>query len=133
MNASAPCVCYERLPEGSSYLKVGVDETNGRYGDVSVSTCEVCRRRWLFYFAEFEGFKGSQRWIRGVLHIHQKVPFPPHDAIPIFNGMPWFFYQLSGDPMRCGKNDAPADLTHCYPQPATIDFTEEQNNGIEAA
>ncbi len=129
MDTTPPCECYDRLPSGSTRQELGVDVTNGRYGDVSVSTCSLCGRRWLFYSAEFEGFRASQRWIYGILPGTQEVPFPPEEAVPIFNRMPWFIYHLSGDPERCGKGDAPADMG-VYPELVSIDYATEATNGI---
>lgn len=133
LNSHPPCTCYTRMPPGSTWEELGVDVTNGRYGDVSVATCSACGRRWLNYSAEFEGFRASGRLIRGILPSDQAVPFPPEEAIPNFNRMRWFYYQLCGDPLRCGKGDAPADLTGSYPEPAVIDNAAETSNGLPAS
>lgn len=96
-------------------MVVGVDETNGRYGDVSVLTCRGCRRRWLYYFAEYEAFTASGRWIRGILPDNHPLPLTPQNAVPILNTLPWYVYGGSAFP-SCprgsrARGNAPADLT----------------------
>jgi len=132
MNAKPTCECYDRLPAGSTYQEVGVDETEGRYGDVSVTTCSVCGRRWLSYFVEYEAFTASQRWIRGVLPASQMVP-PPKNAVPIFNTMPWYFYRFSQRKRQIGKGNAPAGLTFNGGVAVEIDFEAEKLNGIPSS
>ena len=126
----SPCECYERLPAGSSRQELGVDKTYGRYGDVLVTTCCTCGRRWLHYFAEYEAFTASQRWIRGILPSTQVVPFPPEEAVPIFNRMPWYSYHLSGHEGQCGRGNAPADLTCNGGEPVEIDYSAEEHHGL---
>lgn len=130
MNATPPCECYDRLPTGSSRQEMGVDITNGRYGDVSVMTCSTCGRRWLLYFSEYEAFSASQRWIRGVLLSTQEVPFAPEEAVPIFNRMPWYYYTFSQRKRQIGKGNAPADFTSYGGEPVEIDFSAEEVNEI---
>jgi len=41
---------------------VGIDETAGRFADVSVERCLRCGQRWLRYHYEVEAFSRSGRW-----------------------------------------------------------------------
>lgn len=43
---------------------IGIDEKNGRYGEVSIKTCKKCGSKWLHYFVEYESFSRSGRWFR---------------------------------------------------------------------
>lgn len=129
MNTPTLCQCYDQMPAGSSKQELGIDETNGRYGEVTVSTCIVCGRRWLFYFAEYEGFTASQRWIRGILPASQGVPFPPQQAVPILNKMKWYFYRFSQGETQCGRANAPADLASLGGEPVEINFSEDIHEG----
>lgn len=45
--------------------QIGIDDKNGRYGEVSIKTCKKCRSKWLHYFVEYESFSRSGRWFRG--------------------------------------------------------------------
>lgn len=88
------CECFDFGPKDADEQKIGVDETKGRYGDVYVWTCRSCGRKWLLYFAEYEAFTGSGRWIRGILPCTLPVPLTPENAWLLFRHMPWFI--LSG-------------------------------------
>jgi hypothetical protein len=41
---------------------VGIDETKGRYADVTLERCTRCRRLWLSYTVEYEAISNSGRW-----------------------------------------------------------------------
>jgi len=106
------CECLIQGPVRFHEEYVGVDPTNGRYGDVDVRTCGLCERRWLHYRAEYEGFTASGRWIVGILPDELPLPLTPENAVPILNSLPWYIYGggfFFGNVGReCGK--APADL-----------------------
>ena len=63
------CVCMTPPFHYSNFdsLWIGVDETNGRFGDVSIKTYKKCNRKWLHYYVSYEGFSESGRWYRGVI------------------------------------------------------------------
>lgn len=46
---------------------IGVDDKNGRYGEVSIKSCKKCGSKWLHYFVEYESFSRSGRWYRGAI------------------------------------------------------------------
>lgn len=115
MTTTDQCECLRCGPKDCDKMVVGVDETHGRYGDVSVLTCRGCRRRWLYYFAEYEAFTASGRWILGILPDSHPLPLTPQNAVPILNTLPWYIYGgsafHSSPPGRRARGNAPADLT----------------------
>lgn len=72
--------------------QVGVDQTNGRFGEVSVARCKHCGQRWLHYRVEYEGFEKSGRWFRGRVTAWQARRLTPETAILRLEKMKWFFY-----------------------------------------
>jgi hypothetical protein len=71
---------------------IGVDETNGRFGEVTIDVCKLCGTRWLHYFAEFPSFSESGRWYRGCLKSEMLASLTPETALEIMNDLPWHFY-----------------------------------------
>lgn len=115
MKTAAECECLRCGPKDYELVVIGVDETNGRYGEVSVRKCRRCRRRWLHYFAEYEGFAGSGRWIAGILPDESTIALTPENAVPLLNSLPWYVYggsAFSSSPAGSrARGQAPADLT----------------------
>jgi hypothetical protein len=66
---------------------VGVDETNGRYADVTLERCLSCGRVWLRYFVEYEGISRSGRWARGEINERQAKEVTPDTALDILEGL----------------------------------------------
>lgn len=66
------------------------DDTNGRFGEVSIETCKKCGTKWLRYFVEYEAFSRSQRCYRGIMteEISRKVT--PQNAASIIEGLEWW-------------------------------------------
>ena len=48
---------------------VGVDESEGRYAEVFIDTCNTCGQTFLPYAFAIEGLSGSGRWYRAPLPI----------------------------------------------------------------
>jgi len=71
---------------------LGVDETNGRYGEVTVETCKACGSIWLRYFVEYEFFKESGRWYRGRVTQELIESLKPEEALELLASLPWYFY-----------------------------------------
>ncbi|MCX7044792.1 MAG: hypothetical protein NTX50_04790 [Candidatus Sumerlaeota bacterium] len=73
---------------------LGVDETNGRFADVTVNRCKVCGRYWLKYLVEYEAFSESGRWFRGMIEEAEVTggSLTPETALQRIAGMEWFFY-----------------------------------------
>ena len=90
----ADCACLERGPPGGRFDEtfVGVDETNGRFGEVSIRTCRDCGRRWLHYHVEYEAFSRSGRWYSGLLPDAFEGNIRPGEAVPLMAALPWHVY-----------------------------------------
>lgn|ERR1044072_5047035 len=71
---------------------LGVDETNGRYGEVTVETCRACGSMWLRYFVEYESFSESGRWYRGRVTAEMVESLKPEQAPELLSNLPWYFY-----------------------------------------
>ena len=90
----AECRCtappFDFLDYDSELL--GVDETNGRFGEVSVETCKACGAKWLRYFVEYEAFSESGRWYRGLVTAESLRSLTPELAVALLESLPWYFY-----------------------------------------
>ena len=64
----------------SHFRSVGVDETEGRYAEVSVEECHECHLLWLRYAVEYEGFSKSGRWARGNIGRPDAATITPEQA-----------------------------------------------------
>ena len=71
---------------------LGVDMTNGRYGEVTVETCRACGSKWLRYFVEWEWLSESGRWYRGPVTPEMVESLKPEQAPELLSSMPWYFY-----------------------------------------
>ena len=71
---------------------VCIDESNGRYGEVSFKTCRSCGQKWLHYFVTYEGFAESGRWYRGLIDNEIAAPMTPQFAIQLLESLDWHFY-----------------------------------------
>ncbi|MEM1309320.1 MAG: hypothetical protein AAGF98_07445 [Cyanobacteria bacterium P01_H01_bin.153] len=74
----------------SQYL--GVDETNGRYGDVSIETCKACGSKWIHYLVEYEAFSSSGRWYRALASAETLEMAIPQNAVDLLSASPWHFF-----------------------------------------
>jgi hypothetical protein len=70
---------------------LGVDETDGRFGEVTIETCKVCGRRWLRYFVEYEAFSRSGRWYRGLVTDAIACTVQPESAVDVLQSLAWRF------------------------------------------
>jgi len=108
------CECLVGGPERYHEEYLGVDPTNGRYGDVDIRTCGGCGRRWLHYRAEYEAFTASGRWIVGILPDELPLPLTPTNAVPILNSLPWYIFGGGAFslpwPGKRRSGNAPADF-----------------------
>lgn len=87
------CRCFE--PDGigddDPESSVGCDTQHGRYGDVTLTSCSDCGRKWLGYFAEYEGFRGSSRRFRGLVTDQQAAEVSAESAVALLASLPWYF------------------------------------------
>jgi hypothetical protein len=74
-----------------SSAAIGVDKTNGRYGEVSIETCRACGSKWLRYLAEFEAFTKSGRWYKGLLSEEAARSITPETAVAVLESLEWRF------------------------------------------
>lgn len=73
-------------------VSLGVDETNGRCGEVTVETCKTCGSVWLRYFVEYESFSESGRWYRGLVTRNLIQSLKPEEAPALLSSLPSYFY-----------------------------------------
>jgi len=67
---------------------VGIDTTNGRYGEVTIETCRHCGALWLRYLVEYEAFSRSGRWYRGLVTEEIARSVTPETAVAILQSLP---------------------------------------------
>ncbi len=72
-------------------VALGVDETDGRFGEVSIETCRLCGRKWLRYLVEYEAFSRSGRWYRGLVTDEIARTVRPESAVDILQSLAWRF------------------------------------------
>lgn len=89
---------------------IGVDETHGRFGDVSVERCKHCGTKWLRYHVEYEGFPRSGRWFRGLVTDDQLAEITPENAVEFLDGLPWHFYGGSYFASGPGRSSPPVSV-----------------------
>jgi len=87
----AACKCSStnpRFDQFRPYIDVGVDETQGRFADVSVDECANCGALWLRYHVEYEGFSRSGRWARGRIDLKAAEAITPERASDLLAELP---------------------------------------------
>src|SRR5665647_139744 len=78
------CPCWHSgasFRQFSHVRSVGIDETEGRYAEVSVQECRECHLLWLRYAVEYEGFSKSGRWARGAIGRPDAETITPERAV----------------------------------------------------
>lgn len=60
------CSCHEIPVDHTIFSSsfIGVDESEGRFGEVTLLSCNICRNSWVQYFYEVEAYTASGRWYR---------------------------------------------------------------------
>ncbi len=94
INASdSPCQCMTPSFRAADYsmVRIGTDETNGRFGDVSIATCRACGKQWLHYHVEYEEFEKSGRWFRGPISPEKAQALKPETSVELLGQMEWYF------------------------------------------
>ena len=81
---------------------IGTDETNGRYGEVTIIKCQKCNSFWIKYFVEYESFPHSGRWFIGFVEKENIHLLTPQNTVDYLNKLPAHYYggsyfQSSGD------------------------------------
>jgi hypothetical protein len=87
------CRCYSPPFRQNDFLStpLGIDKTNGRFGEVSVETCAHCGKTWLRYVVEYEAFTASGRWFRGPISQAEIAGLSPEEAVPFLERLSWHF------------------------------------------
>ena len=78
------CECWNSAASYRQFhpaLFVGVDETEGRYADVTLRECKQCDSLWLQYQVEYEGFSRSGRWARRQISHAEADQITPETAL----------------------------------------------------
>src|SRR5262245_62183010 len=85
------CRCMTPPLDFRDYDKtfVGVDETHGRYGDVTIERCKHCGALWLHYLVEYESHSRSGRWYRGIVTTEVAKTVRPEAAVAVLQSLPW--------------------------------------------
>src|SRR3954466_9628779 len=88
------CVCMTPPFHYTDYdtTDIGVDETLGRFAEVTVETCKRCGALWLRYFYEIEAFSESGRWYRGLVTAEALQGLTPERAPAVLSALSWHFY-----------------------------------------
>ena len=101
------CKCLNEPMDVNQYNKirfVGIDETNGRFGEINIWQCKTCERFWLHYFVEFEAFPASGRYFMGLITKEIAETLSPSDAIAFLNNLDWHLYGGSYFSGRKGRS-----------------------------
>lgn len=89
------CICLEMPLPFYHYEKVkfiGVDKTNGRFGEVTLKYCLHCRRYWLHYFVEYEVYRASGRYYMGLITPETAETITPETAVDYLGNLDWHLY-----------------------------------------
>ena len=89
------CKCLNKPLSFDDYDEVrrlGVDSTNGRYGEVNLWRCKRCGRYWLRYQVEYEAFTGSGRYFMGLITPEKAEILAPDEVVPYLNQLEWHLY-----------------------------------------
>ena len=93
MNAEN-CRCQNPPISHLDYIHcfIGIDETNGRFGEVAIQKCTHCNSFWLSYFMEYESFSNSGRWYRGMIQSKDVAHINPENSIAYLQSMEWYIF-----------------------------------------
>lgn len=72
--------------------ELGIDNTKGRYGEVSIQQCKLCQRIWIQYFVEYEHYSKSGRWYKGVVSKKDRPHITPENAVEYLESLEWYVF-----------------------------------------
>ena len=107
------CICLNEPMSYDQYHNVrfvGVDETNGRFGEVNIRQCKTCERLWLHYFVEYEAFTASGRYFMGLITRDAADTLSPSDAVEYLNQLDWYLFGGSYFHGKKGKSNGRVDV-----------------------
>ena len=89
------CTCHNPPLHHTDFKRirfVGIDETKGRYGRVTIEKCKHCNSLWLKYFVEYESFSKSGRWFRGQIDKENSKKITPENSVEYLRSLAWYLY-----------------------------------------
>lgn len=89
---------------------LGVDDSGGRYAEVTLEKCRTCGTWWLKYLIEQEWHSNSGRWYRGQISDEEAKRVTTHNAAAMLGGLEWHFYGGSYFNSRGVRADGGADV-----------------------
>jgi hypothetical protein len=88
---------------------LGVDDTAGRFAEVSIERCTRCGQEWLRYYYELESESGSGRWYMAAVSPAEAASATASTALAILARRRWHFYGGSYFRTPGARRDAPLD------------------------
>jgi hypothetical protein len=113
---ASKCLCLDLPLPLYHYGKekfIGVDETLGRFGQVTLKQCRHCRRWWLHYFVEYEAFRASGRYFMGLITPEVAETITPETAVEYLESLDWHLYGGSYFFNRTGKSTSKGIYVDC--------------------
>jgi hypothetical protein len=103
------CDCESPQARGAlfEHTFIGIDQTTGRFADVSLQRCRSCEKDWVHYFVEYEAFSHSGRWARGIVSAEEARSITPEIAAEFLHGLPWYLYGGSHFGGIAGRKSGP--------------------------
>ena len=92
---SIDCHCLVEGPRHPAVVDecfIGVDKSEGRYADVTLSRCTRCQRLWLRYQVEYEAFSRSARWAEAPIDEQAAAAMRPEAAAAFLDDAEFHFY-----------------------------------------
>ena len=107
------CDCEEiHVRHDGDVTDLGVDQRNGRFGEVVLHRCPACGARWLHYHVEYEAFSRSGRWFCGRVDEAAAGSASASNAIATLASLPWYWAggsYFDGE-VNKGSGPVPVDL-----------------------
>ena len=95
--SAAGCSCLRSGPArdacASTYL--GIDPAGGRFAEVEIEECTLCRRQWLHYEVDDAARPGEGRWYRGLIPAGEADRLTAESAASFLGRLDWY---LAGGP-----------------------------------
>lgn len=88
---------------------VGIDETGGRFAEVTIERCLSCDQKWLRYFFEQEAFSRSGRWYLVPVSDAEATSVTATTALELMARRRWHFYGGSFFDTTGKRCDQPLD------------------------
>lgn len=88
---------------------LGVDETAGRFAEVTIERCLSCDQNWLRYFFEQEAFSKSGRWYRAPVSAAEAASVTETTALTLMARGSWHFYGGSFFDTTGKRSEQPLD------------------------